>query len=100
MRKNLVCVASHTITFCKASGSWLHIPDGFWVVWEGPPYRPHSLGDGSKCRRGKGLKTVCIAPTHTSANETAMDVYAKFASLLHGFAKQCEMKKGKKCKTT
>ena len=43
-----------------------HIPDGFWVVWEGPPYRPHSLGDGSKCRRGKGLKTVCIAPTRTS----------------------------------
>ena len=26
-----------------------------------PPYRPHSLGDGSKRRRGKGLKTVCIA---------------------------------------
>ena len=33
-----------------------HIPDGFWVVWEGPPYRPHSLGDDSKCCRGKGLK--------------------------------------------
>ena len=32
-----------------------------------PPYRPHSLGDGSKCRRGKGLKTVCIAPCCTSA---------------------------------
>ena len=31
-----------------------------------PPYRPHSLGDGSKCRRGKGLKTVCIAPLCTS----------------------------------
>ena len=31
------------------------IPDGFWVMWEGPPYRPHSLGDGSKCRRGKGF---------------------------------------------
>ena len=31
-----------------------------------PPYRPHSLGDGSKCRRGKGLKPVCIAPTRTS----------------------------------
>lgn len=44
-----------------------HIPDSFWVVWEGPPYRPHSLGDGSKCRRGKGLKTICIAPTRTSA---------------------------------
>ena len=42
------------------------IPEDFWVVWEGPPYRPHSLGDGSKCRRGKGLKTVCIAPTCTS----------------------------------
>ena len=34
--------------------SRLPIPDGFWVVWEGPPYHPHSLGDGSKCRRGKG----------------------------------------------
>ena len=43
-----------------------HIPNGFWVMWEGPPYRPHSLGDGSECRRGKGLKTVCLAPTHTS----------------------------------
>ena len=32
-----------------------HIPDGFWVVWEGPPYRPHSLGDSFKCRRGKGF---------------------------------------------
>ena len=31
-----------------------------------PPYRPHSLGDGSKCRRGKGLKTVCLGPTRTS----------------------------------
>ena len=32
-----------------------------------PPYRPHSLGDGSKCHRRKGLKTVCIAPHCTSA---------------------------------
>ena len=31
-----------------------------------PPYHRHSLGDGSKCRRGKGLKTVRIAPTRTS----------------------------------
>ena len=30
------------------------------------PYHPHSLGDGSERRRGKGLKTVCIAPTGTS----------------------------------
>ena len=30
------------------------IPDGFWVVWEGPPYRPHSLGDGSKCVAQRG----------------------------------------------
>ena len=30
------------------------------------PYRTHSLGDGSKCRRGKGLKTVCLGPTRTS----------------------------------
>ena len=42
------------------------IPDGFWVVWEGPPYHPHSLGGGLKCRRGKGLKTICIAPHCTS----------------------------------
>ena len=32
------------------------------------PYCPHSLGDGSKCHRGKGFKTVCIAPTHTSGD--------------------------------
>ena len=42
------------------------IPDDFCVVWEGPPYRPHSLGDGSKCRREKELKTVCIACRCTS----------------------------------
>ena len=31
-----------------------------------PPYHRHSLGDGSKCHRGKGLKTVFIAPMRTS----------------------------------
>ena len=30
------------------------------------PYRTQSLGDGSKCHRGKGLKTVCLGPTRTS----------------------------------
>ena len=35
------------------------MPDGLWVVWEGPPYRPHSLGGGSKRHRRKGLKIVC-----------------------------------------
>ena len=30
------------------------------------PYRRHSLGDGSERRRGKGLKTVCVAPRCTS----------------------------------
>ena len=36
--------ASHMITFGNASASWLPIPDGFWVMWEGPPpYRAHSL---------------------------------------------------------
>ena len=57
---------SHTTSFCRACVPGGHIPNGFWVVWEGPPYRPHSLGDGSECRRGKGLKTVCIAPRCTS----------------------------------
>ena len=57
---------SHTTSFCRACVPGGHIPDGFWVVWEGPPYRPHSLGDGSKCRHGKGLKTVCLGPTRTS----------------------------------
>ena len=37
VRKNLVCAASHTITFWKASRSLFHIPDDFWVMWEGPP---------------------------------------------------------------
>ena len=32
------------------------------------PYRPHSLGDGSKRRRGKGLKTICIAGLCTSVH--------------------------------
>ena len=57
---------SHTTSFCRACVPGGHIPDGFWVVWEGPPYCPHSLGDGSKCRRGKGLKTVCSGPMRTS----------------------------------
>ena len=30
------------------------------------PYRTHSLGDGSKCHREKGLKIVCLVPTHIS----------------------------------
>ena len=41
-------------------------PKVFWVVWEGPPYRTHSLGDGLKLRRGKGVKTVCITRLCTS----------------------------------
>ena len=58
------CLArSHTSSLGVLGGP---IPDDSWVVWEGPPYRPHSLGDGSKCRRGKGLKTVCIARRCTS----------------------------------
>ena len=43
-------------------------PRRFLSQCEGPPYRPHSLGDSSERRRGKGLKTVCIAPTRTSDN--------------------------------
>ena len=54
---------AHFAPACEPGGP---IPNGFWVMWEGPPYRPHSLGDGSKCRRGKGLKTVCIARRCTS----------------------------------
>ena len=57
---------SHTTSFCRACVPGEHIPNGFWVVWEGPPYHPRSLGDGSECRRGKGLKTVSLGPTRTS----------------------------------
>ena len=41
-------------------------PTVSWSCWKDPPYRPHSLGDGSKCRRGKGLKPVCLGPTCTN----------------------------------
>ncbi len=61
---------SHTTSFCRTCVPGGHIPDGFWVVWEGPPYRPHSLGDGSKGRRGKGLKTVCLGARSTSVSYT------------------------------
>ena len=45
------CLArSHTSSFGVLGGP---IPDDLWVVWEGPPYRPHSLGNGSKGRREK-----------------------------------------------
>ena len=57
---------SHTTSFCRACVPGGHIPNGFWVVWEGPPYRPHSLGDNSECRRGKGLNPVCLGLTRTS----------------------------------
>ena len=30
------------------------------------PYRTHSLGDSFKCRRGKGLKTICLGARCTS----------------------------------
>ena len=59
---------SHTLSFCRACVPGGPIPDGFWVVWEGPPYRPHSLGDGSKCRHIKGLKTVCLGARCTSVS--------------------------------
>ena len=53
------CLARlHTSSFGVPGGP---IADDFRVVWERPPYRQHSLGDGSKCRCRKGLKTVCLA---------------------------------------
>ena len=55
-----------TVIWGQLYASRLPIPDDFWVMWEGPPYRRHSLGNGSKWRRRKGLNTVCIAPTNTS----------------------------------
>ena len=49
------CLArSHTAPTWVLGGP---IPYGFWFVWEGPPCRSHSLGDSSKCRHGKGLKS-------------------------------------------
>ena len=47
---------SHMTSFCRACVPGGHIPDGFWVVWEGPPYRPHSLGDGFERRHRKWVK--------------------------------------------
>ena len=41
-------------------------PTIFGSCGKDPPYRPHSLGDGSKYHHGKGLKTVCIGPMRTS----------------------------------
>ena len=59
---------SHTTSFCRACMIGGSIPDSFWVMCEGPSYRPHSLGDGSERRRGKGLKTLSIAPTCTNVH--------------------------------
>ena len=33
----LSAIRSHTSTFCRACVPGGHIPDGFRVVWEGPP---------------------------------------------------------------
>ena len=65
---------SHTTSFCRTCVPGGHTPGGFLVVCEGPPYRPHSLGDGSKCRRGKGLKTICLGPTRTSVTPFLHDL--------------------------
>ena len=65
---------SHTTTFCRTCVPGGHNPDGFWVMWEGTPYHPHSLGDGSKCHHGKGLKAICLGPTRTSAVHSQNDI--------------------------
>ena len=64
--------------------SWPPIPGGFWVMWEGPPYRPHSLGDGSKCRHGKGLKTVCLGLTRTSEYMSVSHGYSTIGGIEYG----------------
>ena len=46
-----------------------HIPDSFWVMWEGPPIAHNHLEMVPNVVAKKGLKTVCIAPTHTSADQ-------------------------------
>src|SRR5215216_1535069 len=48
-------------------------PRRFLVRVGRTPYRHHSLGDGSKYCRGKGLKTVCIALTRTSDISSSHD---------------------------
>lgn len=68
---------SETVIHGQMYASRLPIPDGFWVVWEGPPYYRHSLGDGSICHRGKGLKTVCLGPTRTSVDKAKIDAIGK-----------------------
>ena len=59
------------------------ISDGFWVVWEGPPYRTLSLGDGLEFCRGKGLKTVCIAARCTSEPSLAVPLLSPLSSDSH-----------------
>ena len=58
----------HPIAHGPSLGPRRAYPRRFLGRVERTPYRTHSLGDGSKCRRGKGLKTVCIAPTRTSVS--------------------------------
>ena len=52
-----------------------------------PPIAP-TLGDGSECRRGKGLKTVCIAPRCTSDTFHRMNLIDKelkpSSTIFHG----------------
>ena len=58
-------------------GRWASVEDdfisrrgGWWGhqyhCYTHSPYLTHSLGDSSKCHRGKGLKTVCLGLTRTS----------------------------------
>ena len=82
---------SHTTSFCRACVPGGPNPDGFWVMWEGPTNRSHSLGDGSKHRRGKGLKTICIAPTRTSGSPQDM-IYHFSAKYFPAHKKQAALR--------
>ena len=76
--KRLITDTSHAKEFSVCCITHEYILEGLWITDPYPrwflghvgrtPYRTHSLGDGPKCRRRKGLKTVCLGPTRTSAS--------------------------------
>ena len=74
--------APHTIIFGDRLRSLATIANGFAVsCGMDPPYRPHMQGDGLELRRGKGLKTICIARNGTGDSFNESDIpYTKTPS--------------------
>ena len=81
MRKNLVCVALHTIMFASPLDHGTISPTVSGSC--GKDTLSPTLGDGSKCCHRQGFKTVCIAPTCTTVCIMVVSLCDKLIFLYH-----------------